>query len=106
MKSGPGSTVKSISPNDLKQRLASDAPPFLLDIREPEELADGIIEGAVNIPMDDVEARLGEIPKDADIVVFCHLGGRSAFITKLLNALGYERAVNLSGGMEAWLRQS
>ena len=97
--------MKSVSASELERRLSGDAAPFLLDVREPEEIADGAIAGSVNIPMDDVEQRLGELPTDRDIVVICHLGARSAFITKKLNALGYDRATNLFGGMEAWLEE-
>jgi rhodanese-related sulfurtransferase len=97
--------VKSISPAELRQRLRNEAVPFLLDVREPEEMADGVIPGSVNIPMGDVVQRLHELPKDRDIVVICHLGQRSAYVTKILNGLGYEPVVNLDGGMDAWLRQ-
>ena len=95
--------VKSISSAQLQQRLHDEEAPFLLDVREPEELSDGAIAGSVNIPMREVAGRLAELPKDRDIVVICHLGSRSAKITTMLNALGYEKAVNLSGGMDAWL---
>jgi rhodanese-related sulfurtransferase len=96
--------VKSISAGELAQRLDSGAAPFLLDVRQPEELADdGAIAGSLNIPMDEVEERLGEIPIDRDIVVYCHIGARSAYVTKQLRALGYDRAVNLIGGYDAWL---
>jgi rhodanese-related sulfurtransferase len=97
--------LNSISASELRQRLESGSAPFLLDVREQEEMADGVIAGSVNIPMEDVEQRLGELPRDRDIVVVCHLGQRSAFITKKLNALGYDRAMNLIGGMEAWLEE-
>jgi adenylyltransferase/sulfurtransferase len=96
--------VKSITPGGLAQRLDNGPPPFLLDVREPEELVDdGCIAGSVNIPMGEVEDRLGEIPIDREIVVYCHLGARSAYVTKKLNALGYDRAVNLTGGYDAYL---
>jgi rhodanese-related sulfurtransferase len=95
--------VKSITPNGLAQRLDSDTTPFLLDVREPDELVDAAgIAGSVNIPMDEVEDRLGEIPTDREVVVYCHRGVRSAYITQRLNALGYDRAVNLTGGHDAW----
>ncbi|MGA8663436.1 MAG: rhodanese-like domain-containing protein [Candidatus Cybelea sp.] len=95
--------MKSITPGGLAQRLDSGAAPFLLDVRDPDEVVDdGCIAGSVNIPMDEVEDRLGEIPTDREIVVYCHLGARSAYITKKLNALGYDRAVNLTGGHGAW----
>lgn len=95
-------SVRSISAGELERRLEGEAPPFLLDVREPEELADGTIAGSVSIPMNEVSQRLEELPADRDIVVICHLGARSAYITQKLNGLGYDRAVNLSGGMEAW----
>jgi rhodanese-related sulfurtransferase len=103
---GKGVLIKAISPVDLEQQLRSTAAPFLLDVREPEEMIDGKIAGSINIPMDEVERRLDEIPTDRDIVVICHLGARSAYITRKLNALGYDRAMNLRGGMEAWLEES
>ncbi len=95
--------MQSITPADLEQRLTEGGAPFLLDVREVEELADGAIAGSVNIPMGGVEERLRELPRDRDIVVICHLGARSAYVTKQLNALGFDRAMNLRGGMEAWL---
>lgn len=76
----------------------------MLDVREPEELADGVIPGSVNIPMGEVEHRLREIPNDREVVVICHIGERSAYVAKRLNALGYDRALSLSGGMDGWLR--
>lgn len=96
--------MKSISPVELQRRLHSHAPPYMLDVREPEEMADGVIPGSVNIPMGELGERLRELPADRDIVVICHLGGRSASVTNQLNAMGYERALNLSGGVDAWLR--
>jgi len=97
--------VSSISPAELDDRLKRGDAPFLLDVREPEELSDGLIPGSVNIPMVEVAQRLHELPKDCDIVVICHLGQRSAHITTQLKALGYSRATNLSGGVDAWLRR-
>lgn len=91
--------------HELERRLDSEGAPFLLDVREPEEMADGRIDGSVNIPMDDVELRLSELPTDRDIVVVCHLGARSASVTRKLSALGYDRAINLRGGMDAWLKE-
>ena len=99
--------MKSISAAELAQRLKSDATPFLLDVREPDEVNDyEAIAGSVNIPMDEVKHRLADLPADRDIVVVCHLGARSARITTILNALGYDRAVNLHGGLDAWLKAS
>ncbi|HET6275695.1 MAG TPA: rhodanese-like domain-containing protein [Candidatus Cybelea sp.] len=103
---GNGVRIQAISAADLERRLRSADAPFLLDVREPEEMIDGKIAGSINIPMDEVGKRLHEIPMDRDVVVICHVGARSAYMTRQLNALGYDRAVNLRGGMEAWLEQA
>jgi rhodanese-related sulfurtransferase len=97
--------MRSISAEELKKLQASGTPFFLLDVREPGEFAAGKIAGAVNIPMNDVERRLRELPKDRDIVVMCHSGARSARITAVLNGLGYKNAANLAGGISAWSRR-
>ena len=97
----------AISADELQRRLESGAAPFMLDVREREEMADGRSPARSNIPMREVGNRLSDLPPtDRDIVVICHLGGRSELVTRRLNALGYERAINLEGGMEAWLARS
>jgi rhodanese-related sulfurtransferase len=77
----------------------------LLDVREDHEWDAGHIDGAVHIPMMSVPQRLtyasGPIRPENDVVVVCHVGGRSAQVTAWLNANGY-RAANLAGGMAAW----
>ena len=97
--------MKSITVEELKERQDGRAPFFLLDVREPNEVALKAIAGSVNIPMNQVERRLRELPKDREIVVMCQAGGRSARVTETLNGLGYKNAVNLTGGIAAWSRR-
>jgi rhodanese-related sulfurtransferase len=73
----------------------------LLDVREPDEWAAGHIEGAVHVPMSEIPTRTGELDTDADLVVVCKVGGRSAQVTAWLTRQGF-RASNLEGGMLAW----
>ena len=80
-------------------QLAADV--VLLDVREPIEWDAGHAIGALHIPMHDVPARLGELPSGADLVVVCHIGGRSAQVTSWLNAQGIA-CRNLAGGMVAY----
>jgi rhodanese-related sulfurtransferase len=82
------------------QPAAVPAEAFVLDVREPNEWVAGHADGAVHIPMNQVPARLGELP-DREIVVICKSGGRSAQVTQFLLAQG-RRAVNLAGGTTAW----
>lgn len=74
----------------------------LVDVRSPEEFADGHLEGAVNIPVGQLEARLAEVgPKDAPVVVYCRSGHRASHAKQVLEAHGYTAVHNL-GPRSAW----
>ena len=63
--------IRQISASDVAARLGTDHEPFLLDVREPSEVAEWAIPGAVNIPLGELAARAGEIPRDEEVVVVC-----------------------------------
>jgi rhodanese-related sulfurtransferase len=94
--------VTEISVFELKRRRDAGEPLVLLDVREPDELALASISDAVTIPMGEIPARCAELPAGVPIVVMCHGGVRSARVTSYLNANGYDDAVNLAGGIDAW----
>jgi NADPH-dependent 2,4-dienoyl-CoA reductase/sulfur reductase-like enzyme/rhodanese-related sulfurtransferase len=71
---------------------------FLLDVREPVELALENVPGALNIPLGQLRARLGELPRDREILVICRSGQRAYSATRILLQKGF-KARNLSGGM-------
>ena len=73
----------------------------LLDVREDNEWAEGHLEGAVHIPLGQLPGRVGEVPNDGQVLVYCKVGGRSAQATAFLQNAGVE-AVNLDGGVVAW----
>ena len=75
---------------------------FLLDVREPEEWAVGHAPAAHHVPMMQLLGRLDELPADRDVVVVCRVGSRSAQVVAYLQAHGWDRVSNLSGGMCAW----
>jgi len=75
---------------------------FILDVRTPKEFAEGHVPGAVNIPYDQVESRLGEIPKDDEIVLYCHSGRRAGLAAETLAANGYAKLAHLEGDMQGW----
>jgi rhodanese-related sulfurtransferase len=80
---------------------------LVLDVREPAEFALGALPGAVNIPRGVLEFKIDSHPtfqnrRDADILVYCQTGGRSALATEALQKLGYENAVSLAGGFKLW----
>lgn len=74
---------------------------LILDVREPYEWQAGRIEGAVHIPLGDLEARRSELDQEATVLCVCRVGGRSAVATEYLKHMGYA-AENLEGGVLAW----
>lgn len=93
--------LPEITPAQLATRLHAAEPPFVLDVREPFEVAQGAIPEAVNIPLAELAARAGELPRHGEIVVVCRSGNRSAMATEALLRGGWD-ARNLVGGMMAW----
>jgi molybdopterin/thiamine biosynthesis adenylyltransferase/rhodanese-related sulfurtransferase len=101
---GGTESVPIVAAYDLKKRLDEGDEFLLLDVRRDDELARARIEGAQQIPLDQLEGRLAELRdwKDRPVVVMCHLGGRSAKACELLRASGFAHAESLDGGIEAW----
>ncbi len=73
----------------------------LVDVRTPAEFAEGHVPGAVNIPVDEIERRAGEIEKDEPVVLYCRSGARSSRAAGILEAAGYEHVHDL-GPMSNW----
>jgi rhodanese-related sulfurtransferase len=94
--------LPEMSPAELHQRLQSDTPPLVLDVREPWELALARLPMTVHIPMGQVPDRLDELDRDAEIVVMCHHGVRSRQVGAFLRQSGFARVINLTGGIDAW----
>jgi rhodanese-related sulfurtransferase len=86
-------------PSVTADELTADA--VLVDVRELHEWDAGHAVGALHIPMGEVPARFGELPSAADVVIVCHIGGRSARVTDWLLQQGYA-CRNLTGGMLAY----
>lgn len=93
---------KNITPQDLKARQDQGETFLVLDVREPWEVQEASVHGALNVPMDDVPASLDKIPHDRPVVVMCHTGSRSSFIADWLETRGYHNVLNLVGGIDRW----
>ena len=91
--------VTDVSAEDGHQMVEDGA--LLLDVREADEWEAGHAPAAVWIPMGEVEARVGELPRDRRIVAICRAGSRSHAVAAALLGAGYD-VVNLDGGMRAW----
>ena len=81
---------------------SGDKAPFVLDVRAPEEYVTGHVPGAVNIPHDQIAARLAEVPKDKDVVLYCRSGRRAAMAGEVLSGNGYTRLQHLEGDIVGW----
>ncbi|HUI08201.1 MAG TPA: FAD-dependent oxidoreductase [Verrucomicrobiae bacterium] len=73
----------------------------LLDVRRPDERAKGFIPGSIHIPLDQLRSRIDELPRDREIVVYCHSGQRSYYAARILTQHGF-RARNLTGSYRTW----
>lgn len=78
---------------------------LLIDVREPNEVAVVQIAGSKHIPIRDIPARTAEIPRDRQVLILCHHGGRSARVTQFLRSAGWENITNVAGGINAWAQQ-
>jgi len=74
---------------------------IVLDVRRPDERAKGFIPGSLHIPLDQLRGRLKELPRDREIIVYCHSGQRSYYACRLLRQRGYQTR-NLSGSWRTW----
>ncbi len=102
---GMGDPIGELGAVELNERLSSEEPPFLLDVRQPHEwdivnLEEG---GAVMIPLAELPDRLDELPKDRDIVVYCRTGARSDSAARMLVEEGFSNVSNFVGGIHAWV---
>ena len=91
----------NISPDDLNRMLDSGKDIFLLDVRTVQEYAEQMIANSKLIPIQELAQRLGELPRDKEIVIYCRVGNRSAYACAFLASRGYN-VKNLEGGILLW----
>lgn len=95
--------VTSIDAAEASTRIRNNANVTVLDVRQPHEHAAGHIRGAVLLPLNEVGARADEVLSQGDdVIVVCASGNRSLSAANKLQGMGFERIVNLKGGMNAW----
>ncbi len=93
---------KEATPHEVKQRLDAGEDVLLVDVREPDEMMIAAIEGADERPMSQARNWIDELPKDRELVIFCHHGGRSAQVAMALAQRGHTNVTNMSGGIDQW----
>jgi rhodanese-related sulfurtransferase len=99
--------MQEMNVKELDERIKAGNAPQIIDVREPEEYAAGCLPGAINIPRGVLEFRIDGHPqvqgrRDAEVILYCQSGGRSALAAESLAKLGYTGVVSLAGGYKAW----
>ena len=95
-------STERIGADVAAQRLASSAPPLVVDVRTPAERAQKQIAGSVHIPLNRLLERIDEIPADRPVLVHCAGGYRSSIAASLLQRVGRTHVSELAGGIAAW----
>jgi rhodanese-related sulfurtransferase len=101
----PVERLELIGPDVLAERLATGNGVFVLDVRDPDEFAEGRIPESVNVPYGDVVERLSELPREQQIAAVCSGGKRSGLAASILQREGFESVVHVGhGGVGTWRR--
>tara|TARA_B100001245_G_C22496648_1_gene251940 strand:- start:189 stop:506 length:318 start_codon:yes stop_codon:yes gene_type:complete len=96
--------MQTILPDELKKRLDAGEKPILLDVREPWEFSICKIEGSVNISMSEPEKLINELNANDEIIAICHHGMRSFQVCNYLENNGFNKVLNLDGGIDSWAK--
>ncbi len=92
----------SIMPKEVERKLHSGENPIIVDVRWSDEVRAASIKDAIHIPLSQLEKRMGELPKDKQLIMLCHHGNRSRFATIMLLCSGFTNVKNMVGGIDAW----
>jgi rhodanese-related sulfurtransferase len=98
----PGEPFKRITVKAAREML-KESNVQLIDVRNPDEYAEGHIPGAKLIPVDDLFVRVDELDKDKRLLFTCAVGVRSALACEIAAAIGHIDLYNIEGGTEAWI---
>lgn len=93
--------IKSITTGQLFDMVRNKLEYPLIDVREDYEVAEGMVPGAMHIPMNDIPNRKNELRMDKEYLIICRSGARSLRVCEFLQENGY-KVVNVAGGMNAW----
>lgn len=94
-------SYQNISAEQAKQ-LYQQPNYVLLDVRTPAEISERNIPESLNIPLQELEQRLGEIPRDKKLIVICRSGSRSRQAIQILSKYDYKELFNVDGGINSW----
>lgn len=95
------SNMKTITPEEVLEKLDANEDLHIVDVREDEEVLNGKIPAAMHIPLGQIPERIAELDKNTPYIFVCHAGGRSFSACSYLDELGYD-VTNMEGGMSSW----
>ena len=95
-------TVPEVTVQEANQRVEDDDA-VIVDVREPYELAEIAVPGALHIRLGELPNRVQELPKDRELLFLCRSGNRSSYATDLAIRSGRESSANIAGGIIAWV---
>ena len=100
----PAVEAANIGADELISRIESETAPTILDVRTPEEFAEGHVPGAINIPYTELEQRASELEMEHsdELVVYCQSGRRAGIAEATLAELGFTNVRDLDGHIAAW----
>lgn len=93
--------IKTITPEEVKTQLENGETLQLIDVREDDEVAVGMVPEAVHIKMGEIPNHLENLNKETPYIIICRSGGRSGRVAEYLDDLGYD-VTNMVGGMLEW----
>lgn len=96
--------ARDITSIEAKALMEKNRSVFVLDVRLPQERAQGHIPGSLLIPIDKIEKRLNEVPRNRPVVVYCAVGSRSRAVAQALSGMGYAEVYNMRDGIMGWYR--
>jgi rhodanese-related sulfurtransferase len=95
---------RNISSTEAKKMIEQKKNVYLLDVRTQGEYQQGRIKGSILIPINEIERRLQELPKNRPVVVYCAVGSRSNLVAGFLSGKGYGEIYNMQDGIVGWQR--
>ncbi|BDG16044.1 rhodanese-like domain-containing protein [Thermus brockianus] len=96
---GPKGSYQNVGPEELYRALGSGA--YVVDVRTPQEFAQGHVPGAINLPVEEVARWADTLPKDKPVYLYCRSGNRSRQAAEYLKGKGYTNLYNVEGGVLA-----
>jgi rhodanese-related sulfurtransferase len=106
VKNGGGIAAMMARRNSTSQQANTASTPLIVDVRTPEEFRSGAYPDAVNIPLDELQARIGELgSKSRDITLYCASGARSAYAQRAMVQMGFTNVKNGGGIMQMMMQR-